>query len=306
MTSPAEPASTPDDVPVPEAAPGPGVSEGDIRDLAAQLMAPPLSFDPSTIRKGVVTAVSAGDASNAPTISVTLSGDDSTVIDGVRLAADYSPNIGDTTILIKQGASLFAAFKIAEAGSITASSSVGGWQQANLLTGMAHNGNSQGNLMFRRVLEDGSWKVQWKGGVSISGTQTAICTVDGDYRPSGLRSLVAARDANGSNVVKVDFNPSGSVSIVGPTTRADSTQLADSTHSHSGSTNGGDYTSSAGSHSHSYSNYTLGTYSTSGGGSHQHYAYAQGISESTHSHGSHSHAVASPAWVSLNGLEYFL
>ncbi|WP_406527395.1 hypothetical protein [Streptomyces sp. I8-5] len=298
MTSPTEPAAAPDDVLVPEQAPGPGVSEGDIRDLAAQLMAPPLSFDPSTIRKGVVAAVSAGDASNAPTISVTLSGDNSVVVDGVRLAADYSPNVGDTVILIKQGANLFAAFRIAEAGSIVASSAVGGWQLADLGSGFGHNGNAQGSLMYRRVLEDGSWKMQWKGGVSISGSQIAVCSVGSDYTPTGKRTLCAAREqAGGSNVINVDFLSSGAVNLVGATSAPLSATLNDSAHSHGGGTG------SVGSHYHQYvdAGYAVNPRNSYSAGGHDH-----GIAESSHNHGSHHHDVNPPGWVSFNGLEYFL
>lgn len=317
MTTPVEPASTPEDVPVPEAAPTPGPTDAEIRDLAAQLAAPALSFDPATIRKGVVTGVAVGNASTAPTISVTISGDTTTVIDGVRLAADYSPIIGDTTMLFKQGANLFAAFKIAEAGSITASSDVGGFVQATLGSGFTHNGNSQGNLMYRRVLEDGAWKVQWKGGVSISGTQTAVCTVGSDFLPTGKRTLTAAREqGSGSNVITVDFTTGGAVTLVGNTTAPDA-----SASSSSGSTTGtagGQSTSSASPYTSNVD--PLDNTTAGGADGHSHGvvgAHYHVVDSHWHGNGNHAHtmgsvsvsvtvSVGAPAWVSFNGLEYFL
>lgn len=88
-----------------------GLSDDDLRQLAAELQKNPLSFDPAVIRKGVVTAVDL--ASSPPVVTVLLSGDTTTPIAGVKVFRAYTPVVGDTTLLLRQGKDLLALGTVA-------------------------------------------------------------------------------------------------------------------------------------------------------------------------------------------------
>src|SRR5690349_11701886 len=83
----------------------------ELRQLAAEMQKTDLPFDPSTLRKGTVTAVSL--ATTPPTITVQLSGDTTTDVPGVRCARNYTPLVGDQAVLIKQGTDLLALTAVA-------------------------------------------------------------------------------------------------------------------------------------------------------------------------------------------------
>lgn len=84
-----------------------GMSDDDLRRLATVLQQSGLSFDPVTMRKATVTAVSL--AATPPTVSILLSGDTTTTIDGVRIHRTYTaPAVGDTVLVIKQGKDILA------------------------------------------------------------------------------------------------------------------------------------------------------------------------------------------------------
>lgn len=85
----------------------------ELRQLAAEMQKSDLPFDPASIRKGNVTAVSL--ASTPPTVTVQLSGDTTTDIPGVRVARNYTPVVGDQALLIKQGTDLLALTAVASA-----------------------------------------------------------------------------------------------------------------------------------------------------------------------------------------------
>lgn len=255
----------------------------ELRDLVAELLKPALSFEPATIRKATVTAVS--PSSTPPTISIRMSGDTTTTISGVRIEETYSPRVGHTVLVFKQGNEIFAFGHIAD----LAGASAGGWTTPSLAGGWSHNGNSNGNVQYRRVMDNGSWKMQWRGGGNYGGSTVLASALAAEFRPASRRTCVASRDANGSNVVKVDFETSGAVNIVGGTT-------SPSGGSGGGGGTGFDGSFSVGSHFHSI---PTGSSGNAGGfsiGSHNH---------STSSH-SHSISVDSPNWVSFNGIEYFL
>jgi hypothetical protein len=246
-----------------------------IRELASQItQMSKLGFDPLTIRKGIIGAVS--DTSTPPTVSVNISGDTETLVNGVRLVNNFTPIIGQTVLIGKQGTELFVL------GAISSSNPVlhtvytdNGWVKATLANGF-HNGNSSGDIYYRRVLDHGSWKMQWQGGWDPNGATTMITALDPDYRPASRRPIICARNASGAVSVKMDFQTDGSVTMVGGTTGTTGT-------SHS--------TASAGFHQHE----------ENGGGD---FTFFAGTHD--HSIGSHSHSVDLPTWVSLNGVEYFL
>lgn len=176
-----------------------------LRALATSLVPEAETFDNTALRKGIVESVSYNDT--YVLASVTLSGD-TTVISNIQCFAHYSPQIGDVTILAKQGNGMIALGAVASSG---------GWQTASLNAGFTHNGNSNGTLQYRIISDHGTRMVQWRGGVDRTSGST-ICSVSDAYAPSSRRSLVTARNAEGNNEIKVDFQSSGNVDLVGMTT----------------------------------------------------------------------------------------
>ena len=201
---------------IPEPVPAEAPTDPEIRDLATQLATPALTFDPATMLKGIITAVdSSGGAGTTPTVSVQISGDTSVTIDGVRFLGSYSPQVNDNALIVKQGTDLFALGTIA----VIPAPEDPGWTAPALSAGFTTNGNNNGNVEFRKVFDNGAWKMQWRGSVAHTGTNTAITTVIAGFRPSVRRSITVARDdGGGANVVKVDFNTDGTVTLVGSTT----------------------------------------------------------------------------------------
>lgn len=290
MSSPIQPPVDPSAPPVAAPAPGNAGMDEEIRQLARALNVQ--QQEALSGRKALIDSVSLGDASTAPTVTVDLAG---ILIPNVRVAASYTPAPGDTVLLLKQANEFFAAFKIQDAGSAVANSTDGGFIQATLDSGHGHNGNSNGNAMYRRVMEHGAWKIQWKGSITLGANDTIISgsnVLPSDFRPSGRRTIVCARDATNSVTVKVDFNTDGTVAVISPTTAPSGSTGGVSNHTHGGSTGfAGD------SHFH-----------THGG------AVAAASFVETHSHSipstdlshSHSNSVARPSYIVFNGVEYFL
>jgi hypothetical protein len=254
-------------------------ADDELRQLVTEIIkASTLGFDPAQIRKGIITAVA--DTTTPPTVTLNMSGDTTVAVAGVRFMDNYSPRVNDTVLVGKQGTEVWVLGHIASfpvSGGVTST----GWTQASLAAG-SHNGNSNGTVYYRKVLDNGAWKMQWQGGWNVSGT-TVISALAAAYRPAIKRSVPAARDADGQNVVKIDFNTDGSVNIVGGTTGGGS-------HSHTNSSTG----SAGNSHSHSH------------GGSANPTSFSETHTHSTSSTGSAGSSTPSPTWVSFNGIEYFL
>ncbi len=287
--------------------------EKEIRDLAAQItQMAKLGFDPMTIRKATIASVN--DTSSPPTVGINISGDNETLVSQVRTLNNYTPLMGQTVLLAKQGTEIFIFGAIAANNPASVNNETdNGWKRASLAAG-SHGGNGNGDIYYRRVLDHGAWKMQWRGGWNASGT-TIVTGLDPDYRPSSLRSLAAARNSNGlSTTLKVDFGTDGSVTLAGSSLTANLDINASapggytsfvSSHSHgvsvSTSGSGGTGGASAGTaHTHGVSVSTSGSGSTSSNGGHDH-----SISVNSHFHGG-TVSTDSPTWVSLNGLEYFL
>lgn len=339
MSTPSDPA-TPQAAPVPTPSVPLSTSDDQIRQLAAQLNQPPYNFDPSTIRKAVITAVDPGDATTPPTATILFSGDTTAPVSGVRMAAGYGPQVDDTVIVLKQGSDFFLLTSIAKAGSQTASSTVGGWTQVGLNSMHSHGGNSNGNVMFRRVMDNGCWKMQWKGAMAYgANTFVLAASLDPDYRPAAKVSMVTAREVStgGGVSVGVDFNTDGTVTIVAPTWSTSSTGSHSHSHSHphththshthshshsaslsvsvSGSGSGSGTSGSGGADNHTHAvatgdsftgtgtaSGTTGSDATSGGSNN---SSSDSTSDAT-TGGTHSHTASNPTWISFNGLEYFL
>lgn len=276
-TVPAEPPVLPDEAAVQDAAAEAEAAAAAqlqaIRELATEIAKQAvLDFDPATIRKGTVTAIA--DTAAPPTLSVQISGDTTTTIDGIRYIDSYAPVVGDTALIIKQGTDLVALGQIAAAFSASA------WTTVTLGAGFGHNGNANGNVRYRKVWDHGSPKMQWKGAATrASGTVVVSTPLATGYRPVEKRSIIVGRTANGGgNAVKLDFNVDGTVELVGGTTAP----------------NGGNTSSESG-HSHGMENNDH----DHGGGVSSEAEHRHGISNNDHNHGSptgstsgHSHSIA--------------
>jgi len=264
-------------------------SDEEIRLLAQQLLkSGQLGFDPSTLLKGIVTAVDV--TGSPPTVSIQISGDTTTTITSIRLMDNYTPRVGHTVLVDKLGPNIMVRGHIADSGATDVEAESVGWIRATLSAG-SHNGNDNGDVYYRRILDHGSWKMQWRGGWAVSGTTMidAGDALDEDYRPSSLRSLLTARTALERNGVKVDFNTDGTVELVGSTlSTANATVSGDVFNSSTGIITFTNSDSNA-NHNNVAHYHQLGN------------AHDHGFSG-----GSHSHATSSPTWVSLHGLEYFL
>lgn len=235
------------------------------RDLAAQItQMTKLGYDPMTVRKGIITAVA--DSSTPPTVSLNIGGDTTTLISGVRILNDCTPFVGQTILVGKQGTEIFMIGAIASVSPYaTGPLSGNGWVKATLSNG-THNGNSEGDVYYRRVLVHGSWKMEWRGGWAPGGQNGMIsagAALTATYRPTGKRTVTVARETQSDAVTaQFDFQTDGTVNLVGATTSTASTDPNDTTTTVSG-------------HSH-------------------------GVT------GSHVHTPTHPAWVSLHGVEYYL
>lgn len=280
----------------PTPAPDPGMDPELIRQLAQQIAdMTKLGFDPMTIRKGIIAAVD--DSVSPPTVSLNISGDTDTLITQVRTLNNYTPLVDQTVLLAKQGMDIFLLGAIAATNPYAvggAGTSDNGWRQATISNG-THGGNSNGNIYYRRVLDHGSWRMDWRGGWNPAGSTVLIASgqaLDTDFRPSSKRSVLAAREIQtGATAVQFDFNTDGTVNLVGGTTAP------------TGNTTGSGGGFSIGDHSHtSYDYYWNGSanvlqaLSTDPAG---------GFSIGSHTH-STSNTVSAPGWVSLNGVSYYL
>lgn len=274
-------------------------ADSELRALAEQLQSTgALGFDPSTHAKAIITAVSHDTA--PPTVSIQFRGDTTVTIDNVRIDSSYSPVVGQTVDIRKQGPDIVITGSTA-AASASGPDTSNGWTRATLSNG-SHNGNSNGDIYYRKVLDNGSWKMQWQGGWSVSGTEMidAGDALGEEFQPTAHRSVAAARQVVNGTAIVWDFHTDGRVTLTGSTaTGASATVSGDITFVSAG---GGGFTSVNGAHSHLDGS----SFVTTTDGSHDHSFSA----DASHDHGflggGHTHTVAAPAWASLNGVEYFL
>ncbi|WP_432112875.1 hypothetical protein [Streptomyces sp. S1] len=313
MTTPPPGSSTPLIAPTPEEAQAllDAKNDEEIRLLAAQMQkAGALGFDPSTHVKGTITAINYSQA--PPTVSILISGDTTTVVDDVRIMNNFTPVVGQTVDIRKQGPDVVITAATASVGG-TAVPAGSGWVRATLTNG-THGAANQGHVYYRLIMDHGSWKMQWRGGWNVSGTVMidAANALDSQFCPADTdRTLIAARNTAGGAVgVHITFTSDGRVVMSGHnTTPLSATVSGDITFASLG---GNGFTSLGGSHSHGYTDSygAAGEFffssSTGSSGSHDHsFSFS-----ASHDHGflggAHTHSVNSPSWVSFNGLEYFL
>jgi hypothetical protein len=298
MTTPPPESSTPLVAPTPEEtrALANALSEEEIRALAQVLVqSSELGFDPATIVKGTITAINS--TGSPPTVTATISGATDTAVPDIRLLNNYSPVVGHTVLMGKVGADLFVLGHIADQSGASVTNGAGGWIKATLSAG-SHNADSQGDVCYRRILDNGSWKMQWQGGWTVSGT-TIISAMDTIYRPRAKRPLLSARQfSTGALACHVVFHTSGLVEIQGQTQNAGNNGTVSGEVSYVDPNDFTTYVDPIDSttfdtdHSHG----VIGGHDHGVVGGHDH----------TFSGGSHTHPVTAPTWVSLNGLEYFL
>jgi hypothetical protein len=267
---PPVPESTPEEAAAQQAAAEAAAAEAalteQIRALAAKIAEQAvLDFDPATIRKGAVTAIATG--ATPPTLSVQISGDTTTTIDGIRYLDSYAPVAGDTVLIIKQGTDLVAL------GEIAAQFSESAWETVSLASGFTHNGNLNGNAQIRRIWDHGTWKVQMQGAVDRS-SGSLVATLDVKYRPAARRSLLCTRTAiGGSNVVKIDIETNGQMILIGMTAAPGS----DGSHNHSIGITDNAHTHGISSYAHTHGQHNHGVSITDNAHTHQ-------IRETVHNH----------------------
>jgi hypothetical protein len=209
--------TTPSPTPEEQAAAHQAEVDAQLAELAATMkkMAEDAAKGGFAIRKGVITDVS--DATTPPTVSMTISGDE-TVITDVRMMNNYSPQVGQTVLVAKQGAEVFAFGAISATNPrLSTTESDNGWKLATLANG-THDGNSNGSIYYRRVLDHGAWKMQWRGGWAPGGATVMVLGLDPDYRPASKRTMTVSRDfSTGATAAQIDFDQNGNATLVGIT-----------------------------------------------------------------------------------------
>jgi hypothetical protein len=202
MSYPIQPTSQPSTPPVPSTEPDASPSDAEIRALATQLadMADP-GITPAQYLKGVVTAT---DYSTM-TATITLEGSTSTIA-GVKIDSGATAVVGDVVNVIKQGTALLIVSRSSALSSAT--DTLGGWIKPTLGSGFTHNGNSEGDIQYRLVNDNGDMRMDWQGCAAISGTPTALLgsALATSYRPSAKRRILV-------NGVFVVFGTDGTVTL---------------------------------------------------------------------------------------------
>lgn len=311
MTTPAPGEGTPE-ITAPTAEEAAAVAESrsmeELRALAEELhKSGQLGYDPTTIVKGTVTAFDFNGI--PPTLSINIGGDTSTEISDIRLLNNYSPEVGHTVLIAKQGPSIVVLGHITDLGGQSIQSGAGGWRQVTLSNGTSPGGG----LSYRRIMDHGSWKVQWRGtwnppnNVDVMLTGANILEADG-YRPASDRYMIAARDpGSGSISVQVVFEASGAVYILAPRIQTAATTVTGDIGLKQGNT-GGATTSTTSNESSVHLHPIPGDNSGFNSSGHTH-SLSHGHSmnhDHSFSGGSHTHQAAHPIQVHFNGIEYFL
>lgn len=278
----------------------------------ASALAPPKTGCSACLVKGVVTAYT------YPYITVQVDGDTSTSIENVRHLEAYSPVVGDTCSMLKQGSDLLA---IGRVNTTTASPALNGWVTPTLGTGMTTTADT---VRYRVINDNGERKIQLRGKLSVSGTNITLFTMPADLRPIFDLQLLAARDNTQSNVVQLNIGntASGAITIVGVTSgvagsSGGPTNFRTGVDPGSGGVSNASTTTSGVDIGHSHKFLNLDWGATDGYRNADSFPYywetspGNGVPRSNHSHlmGQHQHAldrVLHPTSVSLNGVEYFL
>lgn len=205
------------------APPTPGALSG----LAATLTPPPPVS--ASFLKGVVTAVSL--TGSPPTLSLHLAGDTTVTVASVRFIDSYTPVVGDTVLVAKQGSDIFALGQMNDsAGGVS-----NGWQTPSFGTGVS------GSAQYRIVVDNGDNKVQLKGSCTLSGSPSTMWTMAAPYIPSSSRTVPVAVNSAGGVTASMTFSSGGAVTLTVDPTLTSSASGNDTTGSTTaGGTNGSD------------------------------------------------------------------
>ncbi|MEU9442888.1 hypothetical protein AB0D42_18585 [Streptomyces sp. NPDC048304] len=163
--------------------------------------------------------------------TVSAVGTDGTVTaDGIkarRMETYQLPAVGDVIVISQSSSGNWIAHGRLSAGSDT------GWVKPALVSGFAHDGNSNGDAQYRVVLVGGTRMMQWRGGIGITYTSNTIpnsgniltTPLGASLRPPSRRSVTVACSTISSSALslKVDFQTDGTVQIVGTTTSTSDT-----------------------------------------------------------------------------------
>ncbi|MGW2228279.1 hypothetical protein [Streptomyces formicae] len=157
--------------------------------------------------------------------TVTATGAGTVTADGIvcrRLESYVLPAIGDLIVISQSSSGNWIA-----CGRLSGVADQA-WTQPTLATGFTHDGNSNGNVLYRQIVIGGTRVMQWRGGLGITYASNAIQN-GGDslasalptaLRPASLRSLPAACSASASSSLslKIDARTDGQLRVVGTTT----------------------------------------------------------------------------------------
>jgi hypothetical protein len=193
-----------------------------IRSLA-QVLAKPVSSPTAELVKGVVTAYT------YPYLTVQLGGDTTTSIANVRHWESYSPVVGDTCQMIKQGGDIIATARV---NTTNGAAALNGWAQPTLASGFTHSVGLD-PIQWRVVNDHGDLLLQLRGsctlsGVTYSSNTATMFTLPVGSRVAAPKSVLAPRDSGGV-CVKINFLTSGVVqldNLVGVRTDADNAATA--------------------------------------------------------------------------------
>lgn len=157
--------------------------------------------------------------------TVTAVGAGAVTADGMpirRLESYSGPAVGDVIVISQASTGNW----IAHGRMATLADQA--WTKPALAAGFAHNGNTNGDVMYRMVVIGGTRMMQWRGGLGITYASNAIQNGGGilaaalptSLRPASARSLTAACSASTSSSLslKVDARTDGHLRVVGTTT----------------------------------------------------------------------------------------
>jgi hypothetical protein len=192
------------------------------RKLARKLNRPPASTRNAPTGPWVVGSVTAVSISTA-SLTATIHGD-TVAIAGINYLDSYTPVVGDNVILIRNGAHLWAIGTVAAYTGGSGS----GWNTPALFSDVVTGSGSTQPAMWRIVGDNGSLKVQLKGGVVLSsgygnfwtfGPTGAACPAYNRLvpivGPSGIYTYLVVATATGNVSLPAGVTTTGSVSLDG-------------------------------------------------------------------------------------------
>lgn len=160
------------------------------------------------------------------TVIVTAVGTDGTVTAGGltyrRMETYQAPAVNDVIAVTQSSNGNLLAWGRTSSGVDTA------WVKPTLATGFTHDGNTNGDVMYRLAIIAGTRFVQWRGGLGITYASNSIqnsgdclsAAIPAALRPPSTRSVTAACSASTSSTLslKLDARPDGQLRVVGTTT----------------------------------------------------------------------------------------